>query len=136
MTNDGKTISRFWGLRIGAPVAGGLALALVLAFLFGYFVKLLWNWVMPGVFGLGMITYWQGFALVLLARMFFGGWGHVARGLPPGVHLHAGELPLGDVGVGASARGGGARRARYGDWWREEGKAAFEAYVERKASEP
>jgi hypothetical protein len=136
MVNDGKRFSGFWGVRIGAPVAGGLALALLLAFLFGFFVKLLWNWVMPDVFGLGAITYWQGFGLVLLARMFFGGWGHVARGLPPGVHLHAGELPPGEIGLGESIRGGALRRARFGDWWRKEGKAAFDAYVERKASEP
>jgi hypothetical protein len=122
----------FWGVRIGAPVAGGLLLALVLAFIFGFFVKLLWNRLMPDVFGLGLITYWQAFGLVLLTRMLFGSWGNVARGVPPGVHLHAGEDSLTDIGVVGSYRGGKRRRVRYGDWWHEEGKAAFDAYVAKK----
>lgn len=127
-----KKVAGFWGVRIGAPVAGGLMLALLLAFLFGFFVKLLWNWLMPEIFGLGLITYWQAFGLVLLTRMLFGTWGQVARGVPPGVHLHAGEDSLADIGLGGSYRGGKQRRARYGDWWHDEGKAAFDAYVARK----
>ena len=31
---------------------------------------------MPVIFGLGVIGYWQGFGLVLLAKLLFGGIGH------------------------------------------------------------
>jgi len=130
--NDEKQGTGFWGVRIGAPVAGGLLLALVLAFIFGFFVKLLWNRLMPDVFGLGLIGYWQGFALVLLSRMLFGTWGQVTRGVPPGVNLHAGEESAAAIGLGGSYRGGKQRRVRYGDWWKAEGKAAFDAYVATK----
>ena len=52
-------------------ILGGLVLAAVLAFLFGLFVMLLWNWLMPAIFGLGEITYWQGWGLVVLAAILF-----------------------------------------------------------------
>ncbi len=67
-------------------VIGGVLLAAVLAFLFGFIVMLLWNWLMPDLFGLKTITYWQGWGLVLLAHILFklgpGGrsYGHHDRG--------------------------------------------------------
>jgi len=42
------------------------------ALAFGWFVMLLWNWLMPAIFGLGAITYWQAFGLVVLAKLIFG----------------------------------------------------------------
>lgn len=59
-----------------AMIVGGLALAVLFAFLFGWIVMLLWNWLMPDIFGLKEITYWQGWGLVLLAGILVkGGWG-------------------------------------------------------------
>ncbi|MBN2040483.1 MAG: hypothetical protein JW864_10595 [Spirochaetes bacterium] len=64
-------------LRIIGMVIGGIIIACLMAFLFGYLVQLLWNWLMPGIFGLGTISYWQGFGLFLLAKFLFGGFkGH------------------------------------------------------------
>lgn len=124
--------SGFWGVRIGAPVAGGLLFALVLAFIFGFFVRLIWNGIMPGLFGVSVLTYWQSFGLVLLTRMLFGSWGQVTRGVPPGVHLHAGEESLATIGLGGTLRSSRHRRAGYSDWWREEGKRAFDEYVAKQ----
>jgi hypothetical protein len=50
-------------------------LALGLAFLFGWIVMLLWNWLMPDIFGLKKISYWQGWGLVLLSSILFKGGG-------------------------------------------------------------
>jgi len=36
----------------------------------------LWNALMPGLFGLKTIGYWQGVGLVILARVLFGFSGH------------------------------------------------------------
>jgi hypothetical protein len=56
-------------------VVGGIAVGLVLAFLFGWVVMLLWNWLMPAIFGLPVISYWQGWGLVLLSQILVkGGW--------------------------------------------------------------
>lgn len=58
-------------------ILGGVVLAAGLALLFGFFVMLLWNWLMPEIFGLKEITYWQAWGLVLLAHILFkaGKWG-------------------------------------------------------------
>ena len=59
-------------------IIGGLTIALVMAFLFGLVVMVLWNWLMPEIFGLPEIGYWQAWGLVLLAQILFkiGGGGH------------------------------------------------------------
>ena len=49
----------------------GIVGAVVLAFLLGLFVMLLWNWLMPAIFGLTAITYWQAWGLVLLSHILF-----------------------------------------------------------------
>jgi hypothetical protein len=45
-------------------------------FLGGEVVKLLWNWLLPPLFGWRTITFWQAFALLALCRILFGhhGW--------------------------------------------------------------
>ncbi len=64
-------------LKIAGMTVGGVALAVLFAFVFGIVVKALWNWLMPGIFGLPAITYWQAFGLVILAKLLFGiGGGH------------------------------------------------------------
>lgn len=63
-----------------APLAI-LGLALFL-FLGGEVVKLLWNWLLPPLFGWKMINFWQAFALLALCRILFGhhGWGRGGSG--------------------------------------------------------
>jgi hypothetical protein len=51
-----------------------LPLVLVFAALFGWVVMWLWNWLMPALFSLKTITYWQAWGLVVLGRILFGGW--------------------------------------------------------------
>lgn len=60
--------------RIGRGIAlgfGGLVIAGLLGFLFGLFVMLLWNWLMPTIFGLGEVTYWQAWGIAILAHLLF-----------------------------------------------------------------
>lgn len=33
----------------------------------------LWNWLMPAIFGLGLITFWQALGLLALSKIIFGG---------------------------------------------------------------
>ena len=48
-------------------------LAMVLcAALGGYVVMWLWNWLLPGLFGWRLITFWQALALLALCRILFG----------------------------------------------------------------
>ncbi|WP_323758034.1 hypothetical protein [Roseivirga sp.] len=52
------------------PVFGAAAL-----FLFGSVIMLLWNWLMPDLFGLTTITFWQALGLFILSRILFSGMG-------------------------------------------------------------
>ncbi len=61
-----------------APL-GILAMA-AFTFLGGEIVKLLWNWLLPPLFGWRLITFWQAVGLLALSRILFGRWG--GRGFP------------------------------------------------------
>jgi len=50
-----------------------LPLVILFGALFGWIVMALWNWLMPALFGLKTITYWQGFGRLLLSKILFGG---------------------------------------------------------------
>jgi hypothetical protein len=49
----------------------------------GAVVRLLWNWLMPELFGWREITFWQALGLLALCRILFGGLGggHSRSGL-------------------------------------------------------
>ncbi len=58
------------GLKIlGVIVA--LAIFFVCALINGVIVMLLWNWLLPDLFGLTTITYWQGVGLSYLCSILF-----------------------------------------------------------------
>jgi hypothetical protein len=39
---------------------------------FGLVVRSLWNWLMPELFGLRSITFWQAWGVLILSRILFG----------------------------------------------------------------
>jgi hypothetical protein len=60
----GKWIFR--GLKIAVFVVLGLLV-------FGFVVMSLWNWLMPALFGLRTINFWQALGIVILSKILFGG---------------------------------------------------------------
>lgn len=48
-----------------------LVLLVVTAFLIGFPMMWLWNWLMPVLFGLKVITFWHALGLYLLAGFLF-----------------------------------------------------------------
>lgn len=62
---------RKWMFIVPAALAG-LAL---FAFLGGQVVRLLWNWLLPPLFGVREVTFWQALGLLALCRILFGGFG-------------------------------------------------------------
>ena len=63
--------TRFWIKRaifIPIAIAAGI-------FIFGSVVMLLWNNLLPIVFGFKVITFWQAIGLLVLAKILFGGFG-------------------------------------------------------------
>ena len=66
-------MSRTKKLLIIAPLALlGMALFIALG---GLVVMSLWNWLMPALFGVRTVTFWQALGLLLLCRILFGGFG-------------------------------------------------------------
>ena len=63
-------MARFWTVRLF-----GIALIITIALAgFGNAVLYLWNNVIPTVFGLPTISYWQAVGLLCLSWIFFGSW--------------------------------------------------------------
>ncbi len=54
-------------------VIGFAILGAGLLFLLGWIVMLLWNWLMPDIFGLKRLTYWQAWGLLILSTILFKG---------------------------------------------------------------
>jgi hypothetical protein len=71
------SMKRFWKWYYIVPAAIVLAPVAVALFVIvsGGVVMLLWNWLLPTLFGLPEITLLQGFGLLALGRLLFGGWG-------------------------------------------------------------
>ena len=65
---------RSLGEKIGLGIGVGI-LGLGLVFLFGWVVMLLWNWLMPELFGLKRLNYWQAWGLLALCSILFKGFG-------------------------------------------------------------
>jgi len=102
---------RFKVLHVVGWAILGVALAVLFALVFGFVVKLLWNWLMPAIFGLGEITYWQAFGIVILAKL----------------HGKKDNYRIED-------RGGPIMEEwkHYKQYWQEEGREAFEDYLRRR----
>ncbi|MDR1938020.1 MAG: hypothetical protein LBQ73_05935 [Tannerellaceae bacterium] len=66
-------------------VVWGLAMAAAL----GSVVMLLWNALVPDIFGLATISFWQALGLFILARLLFG---HIGRGMMGAGHWHHNPL--------------------------------------------
>lgn len=126
-------------LKIVGMVTGGILLAGLMAFLFGWVVMLLWNWLMPGIFGLGTITYWQGFGIFFLAKILFGFGGehsgninkHKKKEQPVRnkIHKEFDKDRRDEVKKEFEKEFNGKYDEKYEKWWSEEGKDAFDNYM-------
>jgi hypothetical protein len=118
------------GLRIAGMAVLGVVGAGLFALAFGWAVMLLWNWLMPAIFGLGTIGYWQAFGIVVLAKLLFGRVGGAHMGRRPGGHWK------GNPWEGRHGEGHGERHGRddwrwFRDFWDREGRASFEQFRDR-----
>ena len=131
-SRHGRSVLRIVGLAVG-----GVVFAVFFAFLFGLAVKVLWNRLMPALFGLSAITFWQAFGLVLLAKILFGGHGHGSRGHDGRHERYFKDRFKRFVRDDESDRekgpvpGNGERWRHFRQYWRDEGRAAFEVYLDR-----
>jgi hypothetical protein len=66
-------MSKVTRLLLFAPLA--ILGMMLFAFIGGQIVLLLWNWLMPTLFGIGQINFWQALGILVLCRILFGGFG-------------------------------------------------------------
>ena len=99
------------GIARGIAIGIAFAMAFVLFILLGgLVVQGLWNWLLPDIFGLRQITFWQALGLLALCRILFGSFG----------------------------RGGGPHRdtgRRHREWWRKRPRPAGLAASQNTVSE-
>lgn len=62
--------------KVAGLVVLGIIAAAALAIVFGLVVQWLWNQLMPPIFGLPEVSYWQAVGLVILAHILFGHHNH------------------------------------------------------------
>lgn len=135
MSEFEKSYSTSKWVRIVLITLLGVITAVFFAFVFGLFVKLLWNWLMPDLFNLKEISYWQAFGIVLLARLIFGSIGehhghhHKKNSNWENQYKHSychGKWNIKDGWKGWR---------HYDEWWKVEGKTAFEDFIDKKNNE-
>jgi len=102
-----------------------IILGLGIALLVGYIVMRLWNWLMPELFDLQEVGYWQAVGLLILAKIIFG--------------FGGGDGPGGSSKSKKNNRSKkcGSMRRDFSDWkhydqfWKEEGEQAYKEYLEK-----
>jgi hypothetical protein len=110
-------------------VIGGL-FAIAFIMIFAYITMRLWNWLMPEIFGLIIIDYWQALGIIILAKIFFGGFGNYKSSKSEkksGKHCN----PRYDKGFKSDF----SNWKYYDKFWEDEGEKAFEQYVKREQNE-
>ena len=77
-TPIGQQIASGIARRIAKWIAMGIAAMIAITifiFLGGVIVQLLWNWLLPPLFNLPQLSFWQALGLLALCRILFGGFG-------------------------------------------------------------
>lgn len=95
--------------------------------LFGYGFMLLWNWLMPDVFGLPALTYWKAVGILVMAKILFGSF--------EGMGSKKSSKKPSRTKMRDNCGGDFSKWKHYDTFWKEEGKKAFEGYIERKQNE-
>ena len=126
------------GGHVAGSIISGVLIAALFGLVFGGLVMVLWNWLMPAIFGLSVIGYWQGFGLVLLTKLRFGGFGH--RWPDSGKHRRPDPRWHGN----GHGRWQASDRKHwhnwrfddvYEDWWEKEGSTSFDKFMKSKEAE-
>ena len=105
-------------------------LFIALFLLANYVLMRLWNWLMPDLFGLATINYWQALGIFIIAKLLFGfGGGGKSKSGSRHKKNHKSSHKC------SSLRRDFDEWKHYDQFWKEEGEEAYKAYVERIKNE-
>ncbi|WP_419213414.1 hypothetical protein ACNR9Q_04480 [Maribacter sp. X9] len=105
-------------------------LGIAVAFLFGYIVMHLWNWLMPELFGLPEIGYWKALGVLLFAKIIFG----FGNGGGPNKKSRPQKRPFFNNRC-MDKRRDFSKWKHYDEFWEAEGEQAYKKYLEKIRSE-
>lgn len=120
-----KMRSKSPAVIVGWVILGIIAVT-ALAILFGYIVMSLWNWLMPELFGLTTINYWQAVGLFILAKILFGGLGSGDSSSSKNDSCKSNKK---------KKNNDFSKWELYDKFWKEEGEQAYQDYL-TKEKEP
>lgn len=110
-----------------ATIAGLIVLAIIgivgLGILFGFVIMWLWNALMPEIFGLGTISYWQAVGLFILVKIFVGGSGSHSK--------HKSKHRNSSCKSKKNHKNDFSKWKHYDKFWQEEGSKAYDEYVDK-----
>jgi len=111
-----------------ALMGGLIFLAIIgitgLAILFGFIIMWLWNWLMPEIFGLPSLTYWQAIGLFILSKILLGGFG---GGGGSKNKKHSNSCHSNDK---RGKKSDFSKWEHYDKFWQEKGESQYTEYVE------
>ncbi|MGI9550099.1 MAG: hypothetical protein ACR2MT_02775 [Aurantibacter sp.] len=118
-------------ITIAFKIFFGILAGIAFALLFGYIIMWLWNWLMPAIFGLTVITYWQAVGILVLGKLIFGGLG---SGHHSKSHKEKPRKRFREK-MRESCKSDFSRWEHYDKFWEEEGEKAYRDYVQRSHEE-
>lgn len=104
-------------------------LAVVFLLLFSYGFMYLWNWLMPDVFGINKVTYWQAVGILVMTKIIFGGFGDHDSGKKKKKSKKCRPRKSSQLKTDFT------KWKHYENFWKEEGEQAYNEYVARKNGE-
>ncbi len=109
-----------------ALIAGMIVLGIIamagLAILFGFVIMWLWNWLMPELFDLPTLSYWQAVGLFILSKILLGGIGGGGS---------TKNKKTSDSCDTKKKKGDFSKWEHYDSFWKEKGENEYAAYVEK-----
>ena len=108
--------------EIAGIVIFGIIAITGLAILFGFVIMWLWNWLMPELFGLPLITYWQGVGLFILLKILLGGCGG-------GGGKSSNKC---DENRKRNGKSSFSKWKYYDKFWKEEGDQLYQDFIKRQ----
>jgi len=109
----------------GEIIGAGIMIAIIIVLLiiaFGYVTMYLWNWLMPAIFGLTTITFWQAIGLGLLSKLLLGGF-NGGKSKKKGRHKCESKR---------SHKSDFSKWKYYDSFWQEEGEKAYQEYLKKQ----
>ncbi len=110
-------------LEIFVIIVFGIIFITGLAILLGYVIMSLWNWLMPELFGLPELRYWQAVGLFVLIKLLFGSCGGSKK---------CDSSKCDDTKSKKDSKTDFSKWKHYEQFWKEEGEQQYKEFVEKQ----